>query len=56
MSLLLWFFSEVALQGMVKNNPTEKQIDTKTEAALKHAPAWKLTEEEMQSLSLQITS
>ena len=55
MSLLLWFFLEVALQAMVKNNPTEKQIDTKTEAALKHAPAWKLTEEEMQSLSLQIT-
>ena len=38
---------------MAKSNPTEKQVDTKIQA--KHAPAWKLTEEEMQSLSLQIT-
>ena len=30
---------------MVKNNPTEKQIDLEIQAALKHRPAWKLTEE-----------
>ena len=44
------FFFRSVLQGMAKNNPTEKQIDTKI-----HAPAWKLTEVEMQSLTLQIT-
>ena len=33
---------EAVLQGMVKNNPTEKQIDAKMQAALKHGPTWKL--------------
>ena len=30
---------EAALQGMAKNNPTEKQIDAEIQAKLKHAPA-----------------
>ena len=29
---------EAVLQGMVKNNPTEKQIDAKMQAALRHGP------------------
>ena len=33
------FSLEAVLQGMVKSNPTEKQIDTKIQATLKHAPA-----------------
>ena len=46
--MLCFHFSLVAvLQGMAKGNPTTKQIDTKIQATLKHAPAWKLTEEEM---------
>ena len=36
--------SEVVLQGMAKNDPTEKKMDTEIQAKLKHAPAWKLTE------------
>ena len=32
---------------MAKNNPTEKQIDAEIQATLRHAPAWKLTEEKM---------
>ena len=32
------------MQGMAKSNPTEKKIDTKIKAALKHAS---VTEEEM---------
>ena len=31
------------LQGVAKNNPTEKQIDAETQKILKHLPAWKLT-------------
>ena len=54
--MLCYHFSwEVVLQGMATNNPTEKQIDAETQWTLKHAPAGKLTEEEMWSLSLQIT-
>ena len=30
------------LQGVAKNNPTEKQIDVETQKILKHLP-WKLT-------------
>ena len=41
------FSLEAVLQFMAKSNPTKKQIDTKIQATLKHAPAWKLTEEEM---------
>ena len=37
--MLYYHFSlEAVLQGMAKNNPTEKQIDTKIQATLKHAP------------------
>ena len=31
--------------NVAKNNPTEKQTDAKIQETLKHAPAWKLTEE-----------
>ena len=41
------FSLEEVLQGMAKNNSTEKQIDTKIQTTLKYAPAWKLTEEEI---------
>ena len=38
--MLCFHFSLVAvLQGMAKGNPTTKQIDTKIQATLKHAPA-----------------
>ena len=39
---------------MAKNNPTEKQLDAEIQAALKHVPAWKFTEEKTWSLSLPI--
>ena len=39
------FSLPVSLQA--KSNPTVKQIDTKTQATLKYAPAWKQTEEKM---------
>ena len=35
---------------MAKNNPTEKQLDAEIQAALKHVPAWKFTEEKTWSL------
>ena len=50
---LLLFFFRIGLE-VPKNNPTKKQIDAEIQATLKHAPAWKLTEGKMQSLSLQI--
>ena len=38
--MLCYYFSlEAVLQGMVKNNPTEKQIDAAMQATLKHGPA-----------------
>ena len=40
-----YFCSEEVLQGMAKNNPTEKQLDAEYQAALKHVPARKFTEE-----------
>ena len=41
--MLCYYFSlEAVLQGMVKNNPTKKQIDAEMQATLKHGPAWKL--------------
>ena len=41
--MLCYYFSlEAVLQGMAKNNPTEKQIDAEMQATLKHGPAWKL--------------
>ena len=52
--LCCYFSLEVLLQGVVKNKPTEKQIDAETQVTLKHAPAWKLIEAKLQSLSLQI--
>ena len=36
--MLCYCFSlETVLQGMAKNNPTEKQIDAEFQATLKHA-------------------
>ena len=49
-----YFSLEAVLQGMPKNNPAEKKIDAEIQEKLKHAPAWKLTEGKMKSLSLQI--
>ena len=44
--ILCYYFSlEAVLQGMVKNNLTEKQINAKIQATSEHGPAWKLTEE-----------
>ena len=44
--MLYYYFSlEAVLQGVPKNNPTEKQIDVEIQATLKHGPAWKFTEE-----------
>ena len=41
--MLCYYFSlEAVLQGMAKNNPTEKEIDPEMQATLKHGPAWKL--------------
>ena len=34
------FSLEAVLQDIAKNNPTEKQIDTKIQAKLKHVPVW----------------
>ena len=39
---------------MAKNKPIEKQSDVEFQATLKHMPMWKLTEEKMKSLLLQI--
>ena len=52
--LCYYFYLEAVLQGMAKNNPTEKEINAEIQATLKHAPAWKLTEEKMHSLLLKI--
>ena len=43
--LCYYFCSEEVLQGMAKNNPTEKQLDAENQAALEHVPARKFTEE-----------
>ena len=53
---LLLFFFRTALQDMAKNNPTEKQMNAEIQATLKHAPAWKLTEEKIPTLLLQIAT
>ena len=37
--LCYYFSSEAVLQGMAKNNPTEKEIDPEMQATLKHGPA-----------------
>ena len=44
LNIMLCYYSslEAALQGMVKNNPTEKQIDAEMQVTLKHGPPWKL--------------
>ena len=39
---------------MAKNKPIEKQSDVEFQTTLKHMPVWKLTEEKMKSLLLQI--
>ena len=44
---LLFSYLESVLQGITKNKATEKQVDTETQATLKHAQARKLTEEKM---------
>ena len=36
------FLYKLFCKDMVKNNPTEKQIDAEIQATLKHGPAWKL--------------
>ena len=46
--MLCYYFSpEATLQGVAKNNSTEEQIDGESQAKLKHAPAWKLTQGKM---------
>ena len=41
--MLCYYFSlEAVLQGMVINNPNEKQIDAEMQTTLKHWPEWKL--------------
>ena len=41
--MLCYHFSlEAVLPDMVKNNPTEKQIDAEMQATFKHGPALKL--------------
>ena len=38
--MFCYYFSlEAVLQGMVKNNPTKKQIDAEMQVTLKHGPA-----------------
>ena len=37
----------MVLQGMAKNDPTEKQINVEIQATSKHVPAQNLTEEKM---------
>ena len=38
--MLCYYFSlEAVLQGMAKNNPTEKEIDPEMQATLKHGPS-----------------
>ena len=38
--MLCYYFSlEAVLQGMAKNNPTEKQIDAEIQATFKHGSA-----------------
>ena len=44
--MLYYFSSEVILQRMAKNNPTEKKY-ANIQATLKHAPEQKLTEEKI---------
>ena len=43
--ILCYYFSlEAVLQGVARNNPTEKHIGAETLATLKHAPVQKLIE------------
>ena len=37
--LCYYFYLEAFLQGMAKNNPTERQTDAEMQATLKHGPA-----------------
>ena len=38
--MICYYFSlELSCKDMVKNNPTEKQIDAEIQATLKHGPA-----------------
>ena len=46
--MLCYCFSlEAVLQGLARNNRTEKQVDAEIQTTLRHASAWKLTEEKM---------
>ena len=55
--MLCYYYSlDTVSQDMAKNNPTEKQMNAEIQATLKHAPAWKLTEEKMKTLLLQIAT
>ena len=38
--LCRYFFVGAILQGMAKNNPTEKQIDAEIQETLQRATAW----------------
>ena len=44
LNIMLWYYFslEAVLQGMAKNNPTEKQIDAEIQATFKHGSAGKL--------------
>ena len=54
--IFAYFSSESVLQGMFKNNTTEKQIDAKIQVTLKHVPARNITVEKVWwNLSQQIT-
>ena len=38
--MLCYYFSlEAVLQGVAKNNPTNKKLDAESQATLKHMPA-----------------
>ena len=38
-TMLCYYLSlEAVLQGVAKNNPTEKQVDVEIQATLEHAP------------------
>ena len=46
--MLCYYFSlKAVLEGVAKNNPTEKQIDAEIQVTIKIVPASKLTEGKM---------
>ena len=44
---VVYFSSEAILQGLLNNNPTEKQIDAEIQVTMKCAPARNPTEEKV---------